>query len=296
MKLKSNEMNFIQNIIKLKTMNDKKTNLHLGYCFSGKISARTLFFAAVALSPFFSNAMDQQVSNRKVLAPFTFNLLESWPRDGDLYRQKVIPVCKDFLQLLNNPRANELFNTSGGLVHEGGKIKSVVWETLDKEQHRKGYAVFANFRPGNLPEKFLKQYDDHEWILQRTLVHPFEHWPNPDREERWLYRLVSSTQYKLSSNKPMGASTVPVWFPSDSYSWVGDAQGKPHANDQYGEYGGSVQWVLYEGITYMVWNYASSDDVHAEPQYFNLDISELYLTEGKTYLSQSCSFHAKNKK
>ncbi len=231
------------------------------------------------------------------LAPFTYDLLASNSRDSDLNFQKSSSVCRDFVDFINNPRSNYLFKPDGALVRQGGRIKSVIWETLDKDRYVSGFDVFANFRPPKVSGEYVRRYGDPRWVLQRTVAYPSRDYSSEKIEsEVWLYRLVLMEPHTRGNQDFPNKVELPAWFPADSVSWVGNAWGEPNGNDRYGEYDGFLQWIIHDGVTYAVRNVTFGDGARAIPKYLVLNVDKLVVyPEGASFLRPSCAFHAPNK-
>jgi hypothetical protein len=231
-------------------------------------------------------------SSVKRLAPFTFNQVASWSRDSDLYKQKTSSVCLELLDHLNHPRSNELFKSDGTLAHESEQIKSMIWETLEKEQYREGFMTVVNGQHPNIQVQYLQWYVDPEWTLQRTLAHPYESYSKQTSPARWLYRLLRAMPNLDNRTDPASNAESLTFFPTDSEEWLGDIQGRLNSNEVKTLLGGARQWIAYSGQTFALENAS-----YALPKYIGIDAYKLILnSEGQSFLVQVCALHARIKK
>ncbi|MGC5806409.1 hypothetical protein [Ralstonia pseudosolanacearum] len=231
------------------------------------------------------------------LAPFTYYVLASNPRDSDLHSQKANEVCKDFIGLINHPRSNEIFNEDGSLARESNKVKSVAWNTLNKDDYERGFEKFANTKSPKVSVDYKARYNDPRWLLQRTVAHPSpEYRVQSSQSSLWLYRLVLNSPHTREVNGSSGQIELPRWFPADSLSWVGDGHGQPSENDKYGGFYGFLQWIVHADTTYAVSNLTIADRAGEAPRYLFISVDKLIVfSDGPSHLRQSCAFRARNK-
>lgn len=209
-----------------------------------------LGFTSLAYADDYQNENNQPPSRKQgiariklksVIRPFSFDS----KADSYLHEQKTYPVCVDFLNHLNHPRNNELFKYDGSLVNESEKIRSVRWETLDKEKYRSGFMSFVDGERLNLQELYLKHYADPQRSLQRIMAFPKDLRQEVNRTPLWLYRIVPQINIGDSHNQ----LTSMVWFPEESIEWLGDENGKFKLRGKK-ELGLGGQMFLHNGMTY----------------------------------------------
>lgn len=228
----------------------------------------------------------------KPLAAFTYRSVKTKYWESDLGRQKTLPVCRDLLGHLNHLRSDDLFNVDGTLVRESEKIRSVRWETLDKDKYRDGFTSVANVTPPVRAAR-LKNFADEEWFLQRTQARLDELPPGARISKEWIYRLVNKHPLRRDFDDPASKLEVPTWFPLLSEEWIGDEHGKFSDGVSTMLHGGRRQWILYGDAMYAIRNSTAQDDSGAIPKYLKLDVYRLKAPLGRPLLLWTCAFHAR---
>lgn len=238
---------------------------------------------------------------QQTLFPFRFTDMAS------LDDQKDKPICQDFLEYLNNPRSNRLFNEDGTLVKETDKFKSVKWETLDKSLYRQQY--LQRSKPEHLAAA-IKYYDNPEMLFQRTVAHGMDEYGNKNPPKRWLYRLVSKqpmTRERYSEREHTHKTIeVPTFFYGMS-AQIGDEHGNPYPVDhsKYTEsvdyskdssIGGDNQLFEYLGKIYEINNMTFTNDAKPKPKTIDLRLLEIDVAFPREQLFDhwTCSYEAHN--
>lgn len=232
----------------------------------------------------------------QALAPFHFTQNETLPE------QSKTPICKDFKNYLNHPRSNELFKPDGTLVRESDLFKSVIWETLDKEQYRAGFSAnLEATRPKRFPDgavvhELRRRYASPDWALQRTLAYPFEYVPKPNQPERWIFRLVNLQPYTRNMADPKSKVELPTWFHYDEEALLGYEDGSPLGGNTH-DLGRATprEWIAYAGLTYAVINRTYGNEKGTTPSALRMEIDQLNVDpSGQSFMHFTCSFRANN--
>ncbi|GAA0745881.1 hypothetical protein GCM10009107_12760 [Ideonella azotifigens] len=240
----------------------------------------------------------------QVGAAMTISTFEFYrePENGDSKGQRSDPACKDILSYINESRSSGLFLSSGLLTHGHERIKSVMWETLDKKLYRAGYMQLMSSWTGEGLELGLREFESQDWALQRTALYPNSyHLINTPRPEQWLYRLVSlkrdgwDTSSRTAERPVKNSISTLSWFPSDATSWVGDDKGNRSAEDRYmGFQTGPRQWLIRDGAHYAIYQFVVAKAKNAaEPAELHLQVTQLSMFDRlqPTY-PWVCSFRA----
>lgn len=254
-----------------------------------------LFYSVLALfvegnaTPVSKAQQKNRRINEQPLTPFAFDSRWADTNTNDIHQQKSAPVCVDFLEHLNHPRTDALFNRDGTLVRESTRIKSVHWVPLDKEQYRAGFMNVLVGEHRNVQATFLEYFADEHRVLQRIMANPEIDRREKNHDAYWLYRLTLDAPMPYDYHNPDGRMALPTWFPRASMEWLGDDKGNFRLVGTSTLIGGAGQWFLYAGITYMV----HSRDY---PGDFNIDVFKVIINfQGNAYMRVACDFRSKKK-
>jgi uncharacterized protein len=237
---------------------------------------------------------------QQTLFPFRFTDMASL--DG----QKEKPICQDFLEYLNNPRSNRLFNEDGTLVKETDKFKSVKWETLDKSLYRQQY--LQRSKPEHLAAA-IQRYDSSETIFQRTVAHGMDEYGNKNPPKRWLYRLVEKLPMIRGDSKKRQVNSI-IEVPTFFY-FMGAKIGDEHDNSypvDHSKYtesvdyskdssiGGDSQLFEYLGKIYEINNMTFTNDAKPKPKTIDPRLLEIDVAFPREQLFDhwTCSYEARN--